>query len=214
MKNKITTLRVMLELCDRNEVYKFLHKKYMQDKVKDVPFEKTVKMYSKVIKELLSYPKVRPYKMRICVSKIVEDKDMFYDVCLLNPKFVEPPKGTKPWGGKNPPKGYYNINLSKYNKYYALGLPKWSTLIDTHVVNDAKLSADELLAEILWEFTFYGFTQKQIDEFSDGLKEQVKTIKKEIKEGKCTTIPRKTKEQYDIVIPDTVKKQITKLSKK
>ncbi len=83
------------------------------------------------------------------------------EALLLNPKAVAPPKGAKPWGGANAPRGYYNCNLNRYNHYFALGGTRWSKLIDTCVVNEARLPPHAVLAEILWELTFFGWKEAE-----------------------------------------------------
>ena len=47
---------------------------------------------------------------------------------------------------------------------YALDLAEWSGIIDATILNKANLDDSELLAHILWEITFYGFTLEQVNE--------------------------------------------------
>jgi hypothetical protein len=134
------------------------------------------------------------------------DNHTYIDVCFLNNRYVAPPKYAKPWGGKNPPKGHYNCNLSKYNKVFAMGFTAWSKLIDTPIVNEAELSSEELAAEILWELTFYGWTEKRVNSHVEGIKTKISKAVKEIK------LPPQKKGGYKIVIPDSVAKQIIDIS--
>jgi len=53
---------------------------------------------------------------------------------------------------------------------YAMDLTSWVDLIDAKIKNDLKLSNNELLGHILWEMTFYGFTQERSEELRDEIK--------------------------------------------
>jgi hypothetical protein len=162
-------------------------------------------------------PKVRKYSMPILVkmSEDLFDKHLYPDVCFLNHRYVAPPKGYKPWGGnKNMPPKHYNCNLNKYNKIFAIGITPWSKIIDTPIINECGFSNEQLLAEILWEFTFYGWTEKKVETFVKGMHDKMVKIKKEIKAGKCTELPAKNKGGYKIIIPDSVTKQIIDIVKK
>lgn len=150
----------------------------------------TVFNYGKVVKELLGKPKAKAHSMPILVKTSIDpfDKKPFIDVCLLNPRYVKPPKGAKPWGGKRGqkmPKGKYNINLSKYNQHYSMMGMRWSKLIDTPVQNQAGCSNEECVARILWELTFDGWTEEKAAEKTAFIMDRIKEAEKEIKEGKC-----------------------------
>jgi hypothetical protein len=127
---------------------------------------------------------------------------------------VAPPKGAKPWGGKNPPKGHYNCNLSKHNRVFAMGFVPWSKLIDTPVINKAGFSNEQLLAEILWEFTFYGWTEKRVEKRIDEIEGKIKEAIKEIDAGKCVELPPKKEGGFKVVIPDSVSQQIISITNK
>lgn len=214
MKKEQLTLRKMLQVVDLDNVYKLIHEKNVGSNIKS-DLNKTIKTYSKVVKELLGKPKSRTFKYPICVFSIIEDNDVeCYDVCLLNENYVKPPIGARPWGGKNPPEGFYNINLEKYNRYFAFGYTKWSRLIDARIVNEANLESDKLIAEILWELTFNGFTEEDNEQFMKDLKSSINKAKKEIKKGKYTKIPPKSKDGYTVVIPDIVQKQLDDIMSK
>ena len=146
--------------------------------------------YSKVVKELLSKPRVKAHSMPILVQTVTDpfDKKKYIDVCLLNTRYVKPPKGAKSWGGRRGikvPKGKYNCNANKYNRCFSLmGVP-WSKIIDTKVVNEAGASNEECVARILWELTFDGWTEEKAAEKTAFIFDRIKEAEKEIKAGKC-----------------------------
>lgn len=148
-------------------------------------FAQTIFNYSKVVKELLGKPKAKAYPMSILVKNEVDsfDKQTYIGVCLLNPRYVKPPKGAKPWGGKRGqkvPKGKYNINLSKYNQHYSMMGVGWSKLIDTPVINKVGCSNEECVAHILWELTFNGWTEEKAAEKSASILDRFKKAREEI----------------------------------
>jgi len=134
----------------------------IQDACKEVDPSRPWEAYEGVCQELLRMPKARAYKYPILVrpysSGTKEPSPM--DVCLLNEKAQDWPKGKRPWGGKDAPAGYFNVNDKKYSRYWSLIGTTWEQLIDTPVINEAKASPSRLLASVLWELTFDGWTSK------------------------------------------------------
>lgn len=217
------TLRELLQSVDRSTVYKVINNKDNDCRRKSerrVPLSTTVRSYSHVIDELLSKPKTKTYKMSWLADEFVDSYDnmKYVDICFLNGQYVSPKIGLKPYGckrGKNPPKGYYNCNLDKYSKTFAVGFAPWSKVIDTPVVNLTNYPNERIAAEILWEITFYGWTEnivtKQISEIRGQIQESIKAIDK----GDCVTIRPKKDGDMSIVIPTKVLADITKtLTKK
>ena len=166
-----------------------------------------------MVKELLAKPKVKAYSMLILVENRQDQvtRENYINVCLLNPRYTLPPKGAKPWNGGRGikiPKGKYNCNLTKYNKYFAFIGIRWSQLIDTPVKNEAGCSHEKCLANILWELTFDGWTEEKAVEKSESIEQCIEEADKEIKEGKCVTLPLEKKGDWKIVIPDCVSQQL------
>lgn len=209
------TLRKTLMMADLDKVFAIIHKRdsgYIAE-CDRLSLDTVVISYGRVIKELLSKPKVRAYHMPIVVENAIDqfDKTPYIDVYLRNRKYVKPPKGKKPWGGvrgKKIPKGKYNANLSKYNLRYSLMGVRWGKLIDTPIENKSENSNEEVIAAILWQLTFDGWTEEKAAKSVEILKGRLKEATDEIKAGKCITLPPKTKGGMKVVIPDSVNKQI------
>ncbi len=209
------TLREALMSADLNEVYAIINKRDAANAVgEEAPtVEQTEANYSRVVKELMGKPHVKAYSMPFLVTNQVDpfDKTPFVDVCLRNRRYVEPPKGAKPWGGvrgKAIPKGHYNINLSKYSQRYSIMGIRWSKLIDTPIENKTNCSIEEVVAYILWELTFDGWTEAAAVEKTKAITERLKESLKEIKSGKCVTLPPSKEGGMSVVIPDSVNQQI------
>lgn len=215
------TLRQLLESVDLGKMFVLINKKDSKNAAKcDRPsMEQTTSSYNAVVNELLGKPKARKYSMPILVKESEDwfDKHKYADVCFLNPKYVAPKKGLKPWGGtrgKKIPKGHYNCNDNKHNKTFAMGWTPWSKLIDTPVINEAGYTDEKVLAEILWELTFYGWTEKKVDVRVKEIEGKIKEAIKEVKQGKCIELPPKKKGGYKVVIPDIVAKQLKDIAEK
>jgi hypothetical protein len=208
------TLREVLQNAIPNKIYRYIHKKDSKYAAKcDRPtFKQVEQSYMHVIKELLSKPKAKPYKLPwlVQISHDPFDNKSYVDVCFSNPDYVEPPKGAKPWGCNSkkdiPPKGHYNCNDDKYNKTFAAGWVPWSKVIDTPIINETELPLETMVAEILWEMTFYGWSEEKTEVHVKEIKGKIKESLAEIKEGKCVELPPAKKGGMKVVIPDNVSK--------
>lgn len=189
----VGTLRELIVSCNLNEVYTRLNDKHnvlSTQGGKSYSLIACTQAYREVIVQMMMKP-IRKVSTSIHVSyaedSFGENRDMYYHVSLLNLKYQEPPSGTLPWHGSNPPEGYYNANLQKYNQFFALLGSDWTSLINSNVVVDQ--SADNannevLLAEILWEISFFGFTEKKTNQFIKNLEKSVKKVKKSVSKKK------------------------------
>jgi hypothetical protein len=215
------TLRTLLMTVNLDEVYRLINEKDSTNIAAcDRPtMEMTVKSYTHVVKELLSKPKVKKYSMPFCVCETKDflDGTLYADVHMLNTKYVAPKKGLKPWGGqrgKPIPKGHYDCNANKHNKRFACGMEPWSKIIDNEIINETKYSLEKIAAEMLWELTFYGWSEESHKTSVNALKDRLKEALKEIKSGKCIELPPKKKGGFKVVIPDSVTKQIIDIANK
>lgn len=227
METNILTLRQLISYIKCREgweekVYQHLFNRdketYTMGKTIDIT--KTRKGYGHVMNELLSKKEAKPYKYPICVKDTIDpfDKHTYLDVCLLNPGYEKPAKGLKWWGGKpgsnKVPAGHYNINLEKHSQWFSFMSTPWSKIIDTKIIIKAKkVEFHEVLAHILWELTFDGWTEKDVDKNTKKLMKSLKEATKQIDEGKYKTIKSKKPGGADIVIPDIVSKQINDIIK-
>lgn len=226
MKSKnISTFRNLLEgIHDYTKVYQYINKKdqgYAAESDRPTLVQ-TQSHYSPVIAELLGKKKTKPFKfpIHVAMEKDIVDKHKYVSVRLFNPKYVKPAKGLKPWGctkGERPPKGHYNVNADKHNQYFAFGFTTWSDIIDTPVIIDNSvkhLSIDALLAEILWELTFYGWSEETHKESMSKLEERLAQSIKEIEEGECFEVTPQKKGKWKIVVANNVVEDLNKMFNK
>jgi hypothetical protein len=186
------TLREALQSVDRNKVYQLINEK---DQGYILPSDRltmdtVVKAYGHVIEELLSKPKTTPHRSYSwLIKENIDpiDNQKYPDVCFLNLNYVKPPEGLKPWGGNSKdkiPDGYYDGNDEKYSETFAAGFTPWSKLIDTPIINEAGYPLEKAVAELLWELTFYGWTEEKVKEATLKIEKQLDEAIKEIDNGK------------------------------
>ena len=57
---------------------------------------------------------------------------------------------------------HIDVHLGAQDKTYAIDYVDWAQLIDLQVRDDTGLQAHDVLAHILWEITFHGFTNDKV----------------------------------------------------
>ena len=158
-------------------------------------------MYQPVINELMAYSPQKsgmPIRVYWTEPTVYDDtpdlnEPSYLDVVFVNPNYVAPPEGAKPWGGKSDdrhdaPEGYYNLNWGNYNQYFGAGLTPWVEMIDSTVEKPDNISWEESLATILYEMTFYGWTSNQIEEFRQELDDRHKEYLEAKENGTLKTV--------------------------
>lgn len=214
------TLRDALKIVNlngKNGVYEYILKKESDgEPINKIPsLEQITNNYSKVINELLALEHNKPYAMswyvqyqkdwyyEHCKKKHIkyDGKKKYIGVCFLNHNYEAPKKGLKPWGGDGSnstiPNGHYDCNAEIHNKFYGCGFEDWNKIIDTPIINTIKkLKLEGVVAEILWELTFYGWTNKTVKKKTSKIKKDLETAVKQIKleKGKSLTLKELKKE--------------------
>lgn len=213
------TFRELLKSADLAKTYQYINDKD-NGYVRKTPIllSRTSLAYSRVIKELLDKRKAKPFKYKILVELNEDwfDKQKYIDVSLLNPNYVEPASDLKPWGGgpgQKIPKGYYNCNAVRHNRRFAFGATKWSELIDTPIINNTDRSNEQILGELLWELTFYGWTEKTVKKTWSVIDKRLKEAKEDVKQGRYTEILPKNEGERKLIVTETFKKGFAQISK-
>jgi len=83
------------------------------------------------------------------------------------------------WNGKE----YISIYGKKEIEKFALDFCDWNDLINAEIINKSfKIKTkEEILSHLLWEITFYGFSQKKINKRYNRLLKAAKQIEKKLK---------------------------------
>ena len=151
------TLRDILAKCNRNKVYDIIQQEYYSDKKVD-DFNVIHAAYDNVWEELLHKPgKLISETWKVCIREAIDDLPpepvTYIDVCLLD---------------------------SRNDDSYAIDMVPWGDIIDYGVVYrdipTGELDLETTLAHILWEITFYGYTEEEITEAKSDLEELLRRV--------------------------------------
>jgi hypothetical protein len=143
------TLRDLIHNCPYKRVFNALHKYYYYGNADEAILQADIG-YLNVYKELEQLPPNPSPKWEIHVLKKADkDYDDIIDVCL---------------------------HEIKEGESYGVDLILWSEIIDCEFKNLTENSDIECLAHILYEITFYGFSEAKIKEVKDEMSELVKRI--------------------------------------
>ena len=148
------TLRKLLNKYRYKNIFNILHKNYLTKKRKEKVQNADLGFYS-AWNELISLevPEVINLVEALHISEVVDDLEPdslpFIDITLRD---------------------------RDTDELFSLDFCSWDKLIDLEIENATTLKDDEILAEILWEITFWGFSQ-------DKILKQRKELERETKEA-------------------------------
>jgi K+ transporter len=130
------TLRKLLKETPYKSVFNVIYKTfYQQKKYLNSKIIEADVAYSKVCKDLIDLPENKIENQKIYLANVA-DLTGEIDVCLLDE--VE-------------------------DELYSFDFVPWRDIIDLEILKTAKISTVECLAHILWEMTFWGFSEEQIE---------------------------------------------------
>jgi len=152
------TFRDLIHKCSYKRVFNALHRHYYYGNPDETVLEADMG-YLNVYKELEQLPPNPNTEWEIRVLKKTDEEDGAYiDTC------------------------YHNI---KEDVTYGIDLTVWSELIDCEVKKLADISNIECVAHMLWEITFYGFSEEKVK----AVKEEMGKLVKRIDSGEEKLIP-------------------------
>ena len=185
--NNMTFKELLHVVMDTGNLYKvcdIIYDKYYNQEWSTTEHNKDEihECYTMVVQELLEFPEQKPvdstfndiYKIRI--REAIDDLDpediiKYMDVCLYN---------------------------ARDDETYAIDTTSWDELIHMYLDDTIGLQSREIVAHILWEITFYGFTNKSIKEVRHRLEE----LSRRIDSGEEKLIPwddvKKELGKYDV----------------
>ena len=145
------TLRDLLKVCRYKDIFNVLHKEYYKDVYPKDKIQEADYGYRKVFEELLMLPDKpsEEYQIYICKKTDNLDGEEFIDVGLY---------------------------CDEDEETYAIDLTPWPDLIDAKIKNPTKLDNVEVAACILWEVTFYGFSEDRITLEREELKRLIERV--------------------------------------
>jgi hypothetical protein len=142
-----------------------------------------VASYENAVMEILNYGFKKGAKpMGFAVSLVPKDSWSYCDwinVSQYNHRWVPAPEGLDFFKWKD-----------KHHQTFSATFADWEDHLSREVLINGDVeklcpTLEHLVAEILWEMTFSGFTGKKVQSRFDDLKKIVKKCKDDVKNGKC-----------------------------
>jgi hypothetical protein len=163
---QIIIFRDALQSCNIANVVNILFQKNTAENVgferDGVPFEAHDyhwwdKKYHGVVNDLLNRLVFEFDKFPFVIRKI----DSHVEVLLKNTDFNPNEKNVS---------SYYSID------YFGLGYSPWEEYVNAKIINEAGLDIDTLVAEILWELTYFSFNETDTKKVWDKLHSQMSDL--------------------------------------
>ena len=211
------TYRQLLEKCNRKTLLDILYSKSLEDqfykggdpKEFEIKAQLNLEGYKQVIDAVLTKPVSEP-KLSLVLSvgtdEQYDDKTFKPTGTLIHYVIVSFYNSRVEKLPENAP--FEEGNKEQYHKFMGFGLNPWKDFVDADVVIDpsvvnhlgAETLFEKIAAEILWEQTFYGYSEVDTKEFVDMLKQRVE----DIKSGKIKTKKLKSKkgDKYKVFVPE------------
>lgn len=162
------TLRDLIDQCDEGDVIAALDRKANST---DGPT--TQERYSAVIDELWHLPPTKPGLPIFLDHHWDEDYVTYIDVALWNTAWTPAPPGGDP-------------HCEAHSQVLGMGLTPWSELIDAaiyvsdlDVIHDLCPTLPDVLAEVLWELTFYGWSDADVQATREGIVKSMDEYRKD-----------------------------------
>lgn len=205
------TYKQLLQKCNRQVLDEILLNKTLSPYEGTNSLEKAKniveKGYNVTINTLLKKTGKTP-ELAIVIDLIPEEKFMYAGQEEVSPAYISVSyynSRVEPFPTGASPDESHNV---KYNRYLGFGLSPWEDFIDSDIVitPEAVLHIglvnfyEKLAAEILWEQTFYGFTEADNSAFKASLDKRIE----DLKSGKVKTFKLKKKkgDVFQIHIPE------------
>jgi hypothetical protein len=145
------TLRDLLKTCRYKDVFNFIYQKHYKDTHPKDKIQEADCGYRRVFEELLMLPDKPSEEYQIHIYKKTDN--------LYGEEFID-----------------VGLYCNKDEETYAIDLTPWTDLIDAKIKTPTKLDDVEVVACILWEVTFYGFSEERITLERDELKRLIERI--------------------------------------
>lgn len=190
------TLRGLLEECDNDAVLASLDRKLATGIMDD----KHRALYRAALDELRAIPPTaptHPILLSVWWNDGTGPQDDVIDVGLWNPGYVPPPEGLTPkYGlrGKPAPAGRYDAEADIHHQHFGMGLTPWSEVIDATIwIDHARVmelcpTLADVLAEVVWELTFYGLSSAAVSETRAEIVASVVEYKRGVADGAITDV--------------------------
>lgn len=148
------TLKELLYRKSFKNVFNVIYKNYLKGKSDDEVIRYSIN-FSKAFEELKSLKSNKKTKNSIVLNEINESDQNFVDVCYFD---------------------------SKDDEHYGLDFMDWSEILQCEVIAPKKFNQTTIVAHILWEITFWGYSRDKIKEQALSLHQSAEEIIEHIKD--------------------------------
>jgi hypothetical protein len=142
------TLRELLYRKSYKNIFNVIYKTFLKDRTQDKVVEFSIK-FQQAFKELKSIEQQNKTKNLVVLNEVENEEEQIIDVC------------------------FYDDNE---DEHYGLDFMDWGEIIDCQVVAPKAFNQTTIVAHILWEITFWGFSREKITEGRKGLNKAVKEV--------------------------------------
>ena len=144
------TLRSIINQCSYKKVFNIIYKSYFAEKsYSHSKITEADLSYLKVYQTLKDLPICNLPELEIHLDEVKGDSEKYIHVSLYDPK---------------------------EDQIYACDFCPWSDMIDCPITAHIELTDDEILAHIMWEMTFWGFSEKAIEDKAKSLNDDSEFI--------------------------------------
>lgn len=128
------TLRELLYRKSYKNIFNVIYKTFLKDNAQDRIIDLSIK-FENAFTELKSIEKQNKTKNLVVLNEIESEEEQIIDVCFYD---------------------------DKQDEHYSLDFMDWGEIIDCEVVAPKKFNQTTIVAHILWEITFWGFSREKI----------------------------------------------------
>ncbi len=110
---------------------------------------------------------IKDNTMTICVHRVIDE---FADEDIEDPTYID-------------------VSGREDGVYYAMEFTPWSQWLSMNIEHDEDITELDALGCILWEMTFFGWSQDEVNERCNEIFQSITEAKAEIEAGTAKTIP-------------------------
>jgi len=142
------TLRELLYRKSYKNIFNVIYKTFLKDHSQDKIIDLSIK-FEKAFGELKSVEQQNKTKNLVVLNEVENEEEQIIDVCFYD---------------------------DHEDEHYALDFMDWGEVIECEVVAPKKLNQTTIVAHVLWEITFWGFSREKINEEKKELNKAIKEV--------------------------------------
>jgi len=142
------TLRELLYRKSYKNIFNVIYKTFLKDRPQDKIVELSIK-FEQAFSELKSVEQQNKTKNLVVLNEIESEEEQIIDICFYD---------------------------EKEDEHYGLDFMDWGEIIDCEVVAPKGFNQTTIVAHVLWEITFWGFSREKITEERKELNKAIKEV--------------------------------------